>query len=224
MSRLNRTPLLILVWLAAFKICLAEEPLEAPRRSLMAESEIQDRLDFIQSRFDARQKHATKWWRGWLAGYSLLTVGQGTVYVLSSDPGLRADTLVGAAGSSLGLLSVAFAPMHSRSAATTFRSSASNTPATHLAKLEQGERLLRQTSEEAELATSWLAHAASTAVAIASGLTLWLVYDRPVQGGLTFGAGLLIGQSQIRTYPAAPISDWREYQRRFPEKPLGVAP
>lgn len=173
--------------------------------------EVASRIDFIQARLDRAEAPARKWRTGWLIGFGVLTVGQGAISVITDDPGLRIDNRVGGAGSLLGFVNVLVVPMHTRSAAGELRSIPDETPEQRREKLQKAEGLLSRNAKEARLATAWWSRSLSASVPTASSLLLWLRYDRPASAALNLGAGLLIGQSQISTYPRYAIRDWSDY-------------
>lgn len=207
--------------LAAITIGLA--PLSAaadpPRAAApYSDAEITQRIAFIQTRLDRATPAADRWWYGWYIGWSGLTVGQSVIAVAATDAGLRADSAVGAVGSSLGIGPLGVFPFPACTAAAELRSLSASTPDERLRKLKRAEGLLRNSADAEAFGRSWITHALSGTVSIALGLVLGLGYKRPVTGALNAVAGIAISEAQIFTQPTAAINDWSEY-RSFQMRP-----
>jgi len=87
-------------------------------RAEPTDAEVATRLAFIEKRLADGTPAATRWSYGWLATFGTLSVAQFGVALGTTDPGLRADTAVGAFSSSLGILPFALLPFTPRFAAT----------------------------------------------------------------------------------------------------------
>jgi hypothetical protein len=187
----------------------AEEPREPEQPPSQA------RLEFLQQRLTQGQSSSTVWWYGWLAGYSAATVGQGVVYGVSRDPGVRANMLVGGVGSLLGVAATLFSRLPSISAGDKLEKLDGSTPEAAEKKLQLGESLLRQSADAEAFGRSWVAHGVGFLVAVGQGVVLWAGYGRPLDGAISFATSVVISEAQIFTQPTRAIDDRREYDRRF---------
>jgi hypothetical protein len=205
-----------LALLVASTISLAAASTRAepsPGAAPPSDAEVARRIAFLQARLDRGTVPANRWWYGWYTGWTALTVGQGALAVAITDPGLRADAAVGAVGSSLALIPLAFVPFPARYAAADLRAMPDATPDERHRKLARGERLLRESAASEALQRKWFNHALSATVSTGVGLVLALGYGRPVTGALSAIAGIALSEAQIFTTPTAAIDDWDEYRR-----------
>lgn len=183
----------------------------------------QARLDFIEQSLAQAEPALSYWYDGWLLGCTAITFGQTMAATmarsLESQPqerrALRASMVAGAATSAI----CAFALLLSRPAGIGATGALAGMPdATaeqRAAKLARAEAILQTTAEEEALGTGWLMHAANVVVNLAAGLVLWLGYDLPEDGLVTFGSGWLVGAVQIFSQPTRAIDDWATYRQRF---------
>ena len=180
----------------------------------------EDRLELLQDRLDAGEGTSTVWWYGWLGTYSALTVGQGAVYFATDDDQLRANALVGSAGSLLGVVSVLASRLPSISAGADLRRVSGSTRQ----KITAGEALLDESAEAEAFGRSWVSHGLGFLVAAGQGAVLWGAYDLPVDGAISFAVSLAMSELQIFTQPTRAIDDRREYRARYPVARLSVFP
>lgn len=146
---------------------------------------------------DAR--HARLWWWGFTGAYLAGGAVHGVIAATTDDRGKRADNLVGAASSALGVGGMLLlSPIPEVWAAD---DEARRTGA-------YGPALSRAAEAEAE-GFHWLNHVACVAVAVGSGLVLWLGYDRPGPAAFTAGTNLAIGELNLWTQPSRAL-DRRE--------------
>jgi hypothetical protein len=125
------------------------------------------------------------WWWGWLGGFSALTVGQGALYLTSDDEDFKAGQLVGAAGSTLGVLGTLIHAVQPY-----------DVPADGDLHALLADRAAREIEGR-----GWVNHTLNAAVNVASGAVLWGYYKQPGSAAFTFVAGMLIGEAQIWTQP-----------------------
>lgn len=199
---------------------LAALTIELAPRAAVAEppppsdAEIARRIAFIQERLDRAAPAANRWWCGWYTGWLGLTAVQSVVAVATTDPGLRADSAVGAVGSSLGVIPLGLFPFPATFVAADLRALPASTPSERRKKLARAEGFLRASAEAEAFGRSWISHALSGTVSVALGLVLGLAYRRPLTGALNAVAGVALSEAQIFTQPTAAIDDWSEYRAR----------
>jgi hypothetical protein len=178
----------------------------------MGDAEVTRRLSFIEQHLESGTAAADRWWYGWYAGYSALTVGQFAIALAVDDPRARADNVVGAVASSLGVIPLGFFPFTPRSAAADLRVYPATTPAERRRKLAAAERLLHAASDVEIQGRSWITHALGFSVSIASGLVLGLGYHSTRGALLNSLGGVALTELQIFTQPTAAIGAWQAYE------------
>ncbi len=175
------------------------------------DAEVTERLGFLESRLEAGTGAAERWSYGWLGAFGTLSVAQFGVALGTTDPGLRADTAVGAVSASLGCVPFALFPFAPRLAASELRLLPANTPDERRRKLARAEALMKKSAKAEKFGRSWVPHVAGTTVAIVWGVVLAAAYHR-VRSGIinaTIGSGIV--ELQIWTQPTAAITDWKAY-------------
>ncbi len=176
-----------------------------------SDAEVTRRLAFIEQRLESGTAAADRWWYGWYAGYSALTVGQFVIALGVTDPKARADYAVGAAASSLGVIPLAFVSFTPRFAAADLRVYPAATPEQRRRKLAAAERLLHAASDVELQGRSWVTHALGLSVSLATGLVLGLGYHSPRGAVLNSLGGVVLTELQAFTQPTAAIDAWRAY-------------
>lgn len=189
------------------------------------DTEVTNRLSFIQDALDSGKKAADFWWYGWFGGYSAATVGQLAIYSGSDDEKQRQDMLVGSVTTALGAAGQIVFPLEAGRFASKLRAMPTETSEQRRSKLASAESFLRQAAAQESFGRSWKTQALVTAVNLAAGLTIWLHYDRPAQDGLVmFAVGQLISEAQIFSQPMKAVRDLQEYDRRTDFDRVGSVP
>jgi hypothetical protein len=156
---------------------------------------------------------ARLWWVAWTTGFAALTLGEGTVAIVTHDPGTRADAVVGMSGSALGVGAMLL--LTSRSAfayrGRLARCDAS-TPEARLARLREAERILDEAADDETGGRSPWAHLGGDAVVLAGSFVLWAGYHRYASGWLNLIGGTISTEAQILTRPTAAIEARRAYR------------
>jgi hypothetical protein len=200
---------------------------EPPRAASDARSdaEVEKRLAFLQERFDRGTPAAQRWWYSWYGGWTLLTGIQAGMALGVKDRGLRIDSAVGAAFSSLGVIPFGLFPFTPRDAAAQLRALPEGSAEARRRKLARAEHLMEESARTETLGRSFVPHALSGAASLAAGLTLVLAYKRPLFSGLVkLVGGIALSEAQIFTQPTAAIDDWRAYQQQGAAGPRGFRP
>lgn len=210
----SATIILLLLLLPAFHPVLAQNEL--------SDAQIQERLQVIQQMLEQGTANANVWWYGWLIGYSAATIGQGAVYISSTDKETRQDMALGAATTFLGAMGQVIAPMSPGTAADRFNSIAENTPLARADKLPAAEKFLQQSALREKEGRSWQTHAITGLVNLSSGLIVWLGFERNIWEGVgNFALNTVITETQIWTQPTRAIKDYDDYVKKYKsaEKP-----
>ncbi|MGD1148204.1 MAG: hypothetical protein ABR961_09665 [Thermoanaerobaculaceae bacterium] len=209
MKCIARSASVVLVLLVLAHRAAAEDPMS------LADSEVTNRLQYIQSSLDGGQEAANLWWYGWGVGYGSLTVEQFVANCRADTKKERQDTLVGYVTSSFGVIGQLVAPVEAGRLAAQLRAMAGDTPEARQAKLAAAESFLRQSAAQEAFGRSWRMHAITGAVNLGIGLFLSLRYDRPGRDGLAiFAIGELVSEVQIFTQPMKAVRDLLEYEHR----------
>ena len=122
--------------------------LAAQDASDLGDTEVRDRLGYIQRSFDAGQNAADLWQYGWLTGYSAATVGQLAIYSNSNDERQRQDMLVGAVTTMLGAGGQIVFPLEAGRFAVRLRAMPADTPEARRVKLAAVEGYLRKAAAQ----------------------------------------------------------------------------
>jgi hypothetical protein len=182
----------------------------------LPDSEIQNRLQYIQTALARGESNADLWWKGWLIGYGAATVGQGSLALISKDKETRQDMALGAATTALGVVGQVIAPMVPGSAPDRLAGIPEGSPAERREKLAKAEALLRASAECEREGRSWKAHALSGAVNLTSGLVVWLGFNRTALEGFgNFLFNTAFTEAQIWTQPTRAVRDYDDYMRKI---------
>ncbi|MEI7421621.1 MAG: hypothetical protein WCK18_05990 [Prolixibacteraceae bacterium] len=182
----------------------------------MPDAIVHQRIDFLQKSISNDQKGTIQWWYGWLAGYSVLTAGQGAVWYSSQETTLRQDMATGAATTFLGLIGQFVSTYQPQHFAVKFSQLPEGTSAERLSKMTQMEKFLTDRSALEIESRKWKAHLPSLGVNLASGLVTWIGFHRTVWDGVAnFALNCVISESQIWTQPLRAKKELKRYHERF---------
>jgi hypothetical protein len=169
----------------------------------ISDSIINERLQDIHKLLDQDRKKAQYWWYGWLAGYSVATVGQGIVYFSSENKSTKQDMVLGSATTFLGAIGQLLTPIVSVSPE-------------QCKELYNSEELLKELALREKEGRSWKVHAITGAVNIGSGLITWLGFKRSFWNGVeNFALNTVITETQIWTQPTRAIKDYKNYCNKY---------
>jgi len=178
-------------------------------------SEVDARLEFLHGRLASQQRSAALWSYGWTIGYAIGVAAQGSLYFVATDEDIKAQAWVGAAGTSIGLISQLNAWLPTVSAVDGLNGYEHASASEKLVMLEQAENALRRSSEIESFGRTWLMHAGSLLVATATSAVLWFQYGLESEAITNFAVSIAVGEANIWTQPTAAINEWQEYQKRF---------
>ena len=169
----------------------------------ISDSLIDERLQDIHKLLDQDRINAQRWWYGWLAGYSVATVGQGIVYFASENKSTKQDMALGSATTFLGAIGQLLTPIVSISPE-------------QCKELYNSEELLKELALREKEGRSWKIHAVTGAVNIGSGLITWLGFKRSFWNGVeNFALNTVITEAQIWTQPTRAIKDYKNYCNKY---------
>jgi hypothetical protein len=202
------TTILLLIFLFQTNLASAQDEL--------SDSQVKDRLQFIQQALEQGKSNANRWWYGWLIGYSAATIAQGAIGLTSDDKATRQDMALGTATTFLGVMGQIITPMVPGSAPDRFAGIAESTPAERKEKLFEAEKLLQECALRERNGISWQAHAINGVVNLSSGLIVWLGFKKSAWEGLgNFALNTVITEAQILTQPTRAIHDYNNYNKTY---------
>jgi hypothetical protein len=190
-------------------------PVASAGPGIAADPSLEDvdaRYEAIRSALGEGESSARLWWYGWNAGFVALTLGEGTVLLVTHDPGQRVDSSVGLIGAAIG----SGALLISSRAAFTYRGRLAamdaSTPAARLARLHEAERILDRAADAETAGQAWFAHVGGDALTLAGTFVLWAGYHRYASGWLNLVGGVIVTEAEILTRPTAAITARRAYR------------
>ena len=197
-------------------VCGAALPLRAERAltpldTPLADSILEQRLRFLESKLDASRTHGQIWYWSWMG------IDVGSMVWLGIDAGLSeheddaVNSGVNAGLAAVGIADLLLRPLEARHGADPIGRLAEQTREQKILKLRAAEDLLRRNAERAESRTSVAMHAGNLALNGAAGLIVGLA-GRPSDGAITFAAGTLGGIVNLLTAPWRPERDWNDYK------------
>lgn len=183
-----------------------------------------ERLAFVSSRLHADAHDARVWAWGWGLGFTALALGQAGLALTRDDRGERAELLVGAGKSALGLVPVLFVPVPAVRDAGALDGRLVVAPASaedgRCALLPEAEGLLRRSADDEAFARGWLAHVLAVAVNGGGLLIVGFGYDRWATGTIGALVGTVVGEIQIFTRPTGALRGRRDYEGRWAVTPM----
>ncbi len=184
---------------------------EATAADLSSE-EVDAHYEAISSALAQGENAASLWWYAWGGGLAALTLGEGTVALLTRDPATRIDAIVGMSASALGVGAI----LLSSRAAFAYRGRLAlmdaSTPEARLARLREAERILDAAADDEALGHSLLAHLAGDAETLAASSVLWAGYHHYATGWLNLIGGTVVTELLILSRPTAAIEARRAYR------------
>jgi hypothetical protein len=205
-QKLKVVVLLLIIFLSGSIVCAQESDLKA------VDSDISERIHFIQTCFDKGQTSGKVWSYGWIGFYGALIGLQG-IPVISTDHN-RLTNIVGASESLLGLAVLIIDPFHARSSGDDLKALPQSTPEELKLKLQKAESWLERNYKQEKLGRSWLIHAGVVAGSMLEGGAVW--HDDGFKSGIiSFLAGVAVGEIQIWTQPTRSIRDYNDYHNKY---------
>lgn len=175
---------------------------------------IQARIDFLESRLDARRGYALNWWRLWTGAYATGAVFQGVSAGLEDDEGARADLIVSAVKAVYGTGRLWWDRPNARRGADPMREVPADDADACERRLAIGEELLRVNARQARKRWSWKRHLSNIAINVLGGIIVAEGFDEN-DGWISAGIGTAVGELQILSRPAGSDNDLSEYERQF---------
>jgi hypothetical protein len=222
-STRSRLAAAALVALGAAAPALGEEPEVDPAVASCA-GETGARLRFLEGALEGDQRYADLWWKGWGAVYVGGLVIQGTRAAFEDEQGQRADMIVSAAKSGIGLARNLWSPPPARLGAEELMSMPTATVEECEQRRARAEAILHRNAEAArEERRSWIPHLANLGLNLAGAVIVAEGFDES-DGWVSGAVGFAVGEGRIWSYPWQAGGALEEYQRRFPASGLPTTP
>ena len=163
-----------------------------------------DRLSEVKMLLDADREGALHWWYGWIAAYSVATIGQGAVYLGTDNKSLQQDMLLGSATTFLGVMGQLLTPLVPKNYLNE-----SDNP-------EYFEEMLKEIARREKEGRSWKIHAVTGLVNLGSGLITWKGFHRSFLDGVgIFALNTAVTELQIWTQPTRAVKDYRRHVAKY---------
>ncbi len=180
---------------------------------------IHKRIQCIQNMLKQSKPGVNVWWKGWMAGYSVATVGQGAFFLISKDAAIRQDMALGCVTTLLGGAKQLLTPLNTADT-NSLDQMPENSTDDKLIKLYSAEKLLEALAIKEKAGRLWQVHALSGVVNISSGLITWIGFKRSVWDGVTnFLFNTVISEAQIWTQPTRAMKDYKKYCNKYKSTP-----
>lgn len=172
------------------------------------------RLEWLVERLDSRELYADIWWKGWLGFYSIGVVYQSTRAATYDDDGHQADAIVGAVKAALGVTRLIVTRPTARLGADPLLVDVPASEDACVARVKQGEELLREAANQSDARLSWKPHAFNVALNLAGALVATQAFGAH-KGWTSMGVGIAVGEAMILSHPWKGKSDLEEYEAAF---------
>ena len=181
------------------------------------DSLLNEQIEYIQHTLTKSKPVLDGWWYGWLAGYSVATVAQGTVFLISNDIRTKQDMALGGITTLLGAGLQLVTPLSiSRRDLESLKQMPDSSLEDQIKKLIVAEELFKTIAKKEKAGRGWQIHALNEAVNLGSGLITWLAYNRTVWDGVSnFLLNSVITETQIWTQPTKTLKDYQNYCRKY---------
>ena len=180
----------------------------------ISESELNQRLKFIETRLAGLNPNATYWQYGWTGFYAASAVGQAALAIDEDDSDDHTGLIVGAVKSTGGLVQMLLKPLPAVTSHGDFQSMSSQTRAERLLKLEQGEALLYENANRAQQRYGWKRHAIGIAANLLGGVIIATNGDSSDAVASTV-LGIAVSEASIWTEPSRAETDLNDYRNNF---------
>jgi hypothetical protein len=200
----------------------------------LSDSELDERLAFLEKRLDDAERYAKVWQWGWTGGYGLgvvVGVGKSISCCSNKKSGFgqsgrpdnsvkkkrneqRVTHYVTAAKGAIGTTRMLFWRHPGRNGADSMRAIEGDSREAKLARLAEGESVLQSVAKAAERRWSWKAHAGNIGLNLA-GAGFIFGFGRESDAWESLGIGIGVGTLQILSAPKRGIEDLNDYQTRF---------
>ncbi len=197
----------------------------------LSDSELDERLAFLEERLDDWSNYMKGWQWGWTGGYSLgIVIGVTESITCCSNKKSgpansvkkkrneqRVTHYVTAVKGAIGTTRMLLSRHPGRHGADAMRAIEGDSRDAKLARLAKGEDVLQDVAKSAERRWSWKAHAGNIGLNLA-GAGFIFGFGRESDAWESLGIGIGVGTLQILSAPKRGIQDLNDYETRFGTK------
>jgi len=177
----------------------------------MSNTELDARLKFIGTRIASQRPGARNWQYGWTGFHAASAAGQALLAVDANDSDDEINYLVGAAKSTGALAQLMIKPLPAVQGSIQFHAMPSRTREQRVAKLSQGESLLRVNAERASSRTGWKRHLIGVGANLLGGGIIAAFGDGSDAVTSTL-VGITVSEINIWTEPSRAVNDLEDYR------------
>lgn len=180
----------------------------------ISDSELDQRLKFIETRLVGLNPNASYWQYGWTGFYTAAAVGQAVLAIDEDDNDDQTSYIVGAVKSAGGLTQMLIKPLPAVTSLGSFQSMPSQTRAERMLRLEKGEALLYENASRAQQRYGWERHAIGIAANLLGGAAI-AAYGDSTDAVTSTILGIAVSEASIWTEPARAVTDLEDYRNNF---------
>ena len=208
----------ILVWMVAFGLIPADASADdsstpATAISTPCKGTTAEKLEFISSRLDERQRHARIWWMGFTGFYGIGTVVSAAQAATEHDDGDRAIAIVSTVKAAFGTTRLFF---FDRPAALDGGEPVREKLPDCDAALARGEELMQRAAHETRSRYSWKRHLSIIGINSLGAVIAGEGWNDRQDAWVSAGIGIAVGEVMAWTHPWNGVRDLEEYEARFP--------
>jgi len=190
---------------------VASAEVGAPLATEISDAELEQRLAFIEARLNSQQRSVKYWRNGWTGFYSLSSSGQAVAALAANDTDGQVYWGVGAVKAAGGLAQILLKPPSALNSGASFRALPAQSREQRLAKLQQGEALLKTNADETGQRYTWRRRAVGTIGNLVGGVVI-AAFGETGAAVLSTLLGLGVHEATIWTQPADAARDLKDYR------------
>lgn len=200
---------MLVLWIPA---SYGQQP--APSQHDISDTELDQRLHFIETRLGGLNPNARRWQYGWTGFYAAAAIGQAALAIDEDDNDDETNYIVGTVKAAGALTQLLLKPLPAVKSYDRFQSMSSQTRAERLIKLEQGEALLRENADRALQRYGWKRHLIGIGANLLGGAVIAAWGDS--SDALTSTVlGIAVSEATIWTEPRRAMTDLKDYRDNF---------
>jgi hypothetical protein len=212
MKKASRWLVIILAAVAGWSTQIRAEPGE-PLPGEISNTELEARLEFIETRLARQRPGARNWQYGWTGFHATSAAGQALLAMNADNNDDEINYIVGAAKSTGAVAQMMIRPLPAVQGVIRFQAMPSRTREERIAKLAQGESLLRANSERAASRTAWKRHLIGVGANLLGGGIIAAFGDSSDAMTSTL-IGITVSEINIWTEPSRAVNDLEDYRHK----------
>jgi len=179
----------------------------------MSDAELNQRLQFIETRLARQTPNARYWQYGWTGFHAAGAAAQGLLAVDADDNDDEVNYIVGAVKSSGALAQMLIRPLPAVQSSARLQAMPSETREERIRKLERGEALLRENAARAAGRSGWKRHLIGIGANLIGGAAIAAFGDSSDAVTSTL-IGIAVSETNIWTEPSRAAEDLEDYRNK----------